>query len=113
MHLPKCMVKGSLGELNTGDPYVYVKHLMDGSKEIKYHVNLIDMLDRVFIDNGMKFTSPRQERFLNKFFNEAGKVTDKLNSGQSDAFKTMDTVFRQLDDFLGSYRGVDNGRYTR
>lgn len=112
MHLPECMVKGPLGELNTGDPYIYVKHLMDGTRQIKFHVNIIDQLNQVFTMDGMKFLSARQERFMNKFFEWADTVTKNINSNKA-MYSDYEDAFIQLDDFLGSYNGVDNGRYTR
>ena len=112
MHLPECMVKGTLGELNTGDPYIYVKHLMNGTRQIKFHINLIDQLDRVFMMDGMRFLSPRQERFMDKFFTWANTVTNNISNGET-MYSDEEDAFIQLDDFLGSYNGVDNGRYTR
>ena len=106
-------IKGTLSELNTGEPVFYIKHHMDGTKEAIYHVNLIDLLDRVFVHDGLRFLSGEQERFMSKFFKEADIVTDKLSANDSNPFSKMDKIYRELDDFLGSYLGVDNGRYTR
>ena len=106
-------IKGTLSEINTGSPVFYVKHHMDGSKETVYHVNLIDLLDRVFTKDGLRFLSIDQERFMSKFFKQAGIVTDLLNSESSTPYAGLDEAFQQLDDFLGSYLGVDNGRYSR
>jgi len=105
--------KSPLSEVNTGDPLIYIKHLMDGTRQVKYHVNLIDLLERVFLNDGIRFLSLEQERFISEYLNEGGIVTDKIKSEDSEPFKDMDIVFKQLDDFLGSYRGIDNGRYTR
>ena len=106
-------VKGTLSEINTGSPVFYVKHHMDGSKEAIYHVNLIDLLDRVFVLDGLRFLSIEQERFVSRFINQAGTATNAIKSGTTNPFSNMDEVYKQLDDFLGSYLGVDNGRYTR
>lgn len=106
-------VKGTLSEINTGNPVFYVKHHMDGSKETVYHVNLIDLLDRVFTKDGLRFLSMNQERFMAKFFEQAGVVTDRINGSHATPYADLDTVFQQLDDFLGSYLGVDDGRYSR
>ena len=40
-------------------------------------------------------------------------VTDRIKSNHATPYTDMDIVFKQLDDFLGSYKGIDNGRYTR
>ena len=106
-------VKGTLSEVNTGSPVMYLKHHMDSSIEAKFHVNLIDQLGRVFVQDGLRFLSIDQERFMSKFFEQAGEVTDRLNAHDSQPYKDLEDVFKQLDDFLGSYHGVNNGRYTR
>lgn len=108
-------IKGTLSELNTGEPVFYIKHHMDGEKEAKYHVNFIDLLDRVFTKDGLRFLSIEQEQFMKLFFKEAGIVTDRLNDeGYTGAiYDNIDSAFQQLDDFLGSYEGVDYGRYSR
>ena len=105
--------KSPLSEVNTGDPLIYIKHLMDGTRQVKYHVNLIDLLDRVFTNDGMRFLSLEQERFISEFLKEAGTATNKIKANDNNPYEDMDSVFKQLDDFLGSYVGVDDGRYTR
>lgn len=111
-HAPR-IIKGACSEVNTGDPILYLKHHMDGSIEPRYHVNIIDQLSDVFLYDGMRFLSRDQERFISKFIEQAGKVTDKLNEEAEDPFNDMDEVFVYLDKFLGNYRGIDNGPYTR
>lgn len=106
-------VKGTLSELNSADPYFYIKHHIDGTKEAKYHVNLIDLLDRVFTEDATRYLSIEQERFMSRFFKQADSVTKLLNSNSATPFKDLDMVFKQLDSFLGSYIGEDNGRYAR
>lgn len=106
-------VKGTLSEINTGNPMFYIKHHMNGSKETVYHVNLIDLLDRVFAKDGLRFLSIDQERFISKFFEQAGVVTDKIRNEENNPYEDLDEAFLYLDDFLGSYLGVDNGRYSR
>ena len=108
-------VKAPLSEINTADPIFFVKERMDGSKEAIYHVNLVYLLDNVFTKNSTKYLSIEQERYIAKFLQEAGKVNDKINEGIEDVdpYENMDDVMRQLDNFLGSYFGEDNGRFTR
>lgn len=106
-------IKGTLSELNSADSIFYIKHHMDGTKESKYHVNIIDLLDRVFTGDAMRYLSIDQERFMTRFFNQADSATKLLNSSSTTPFKDLDDVFKQLDDFLGSYTGEDYGRYAR
>ena len=110
---PRFPMKGELSEVNTGDPLLYVKECMDGSIQAKYHPNLMDLLDKVFTYDGMKFLSKDQKRFMSAFFDQAGEATDRMNSNNAEPFKYMDDAFRQLDSFMGSYRGKDNGQYSK
>ena len=103
------------GMIRTGSPLYIVKDSMDGSREAIYHVNLVHLLDDVFTKNNTKYLSIEQERYIAKFLQEAGKVNDKIIEGTEnvDPYENMDDVMRQLDNFLGSYFGVDYGRFTR
>ena len=42
-------------------------------------------------------------------------MNDKINEGTEDVdpYENMDNVMRQLDNFLGSYFGEDNDKYSR
>ena len=106
-------VKGVFSEVNTGDPFLYVKQHINGKDEIKYHVNLIDLLDKVFMYDGIKFLSPEQEKFIKMFFVQAGEVIDKVNSQQSNPFENIDDEYLALDKFLSNYTGQNIGPYTR
>ena len=101
--------------IRTGSPLYIVKNSMDGSREAIYHVNLVYLLDNVFTKNNTKYLSIEQERYIAKFLQEAGKVNDKIIEGTEnvDPYENMDDVMRQLDNFLGSYFGVDYGRFAR
>lgn len=101
--------------IRTGSPLYIVKDSMDGSREAIYHVNLVYLLDNVFTKNNTKYLSIEQERYIAKFLQEAGKVNDKIIEGTEnvDPYENMDDVMRQLDNFLGSYFGVDYGRFAR
>ena len=107
--------EGLAGMIHTGNPLFVIKDCMDGSKEAIYHVNLVYLLDNVFTKNSTKYLSIEQERYLAKFLQEGGKVNDKINEGTEDVdpYENMDNVMRQLDNFLGSYFGEDNGKYIR
>ena len=107
--------EGLAGMIHTGSQLFVIKDCMDGSKEAIYHVNLVYLLDNVFTKNSTKYLSIEQERYLAKFLQEGGKVNDKINEGTEDVdpYENMDNVMRQLDNFLGSYFGEDNGKYIR
>lgn len=110
---PRRNVKAPLSEVNTADPIFLVKERMDGSKHAIYHTNLIYLMDKVFIRDNTYFLSIDQERFMNKFFNEAGIVTNRLQNKEDAPYHDMDEIMLQLDSFLGSYFGEDNGRFAR
>lgn len=103
------------GMIRTGSPLYIIKDNMDGSREAIYHVNLVYLLDNVFTKDSTKYLSIEQERYIAKFLQEAGKVNDKIIEGTEnvDPYENMDDVMRQLDNFLGSYFGVDYGRFAR
>ena len=105
--------KNPLSELNTADPIFFVKEHMGGSKKAIYHVNIVYLMDKVFVRDNLRFLSIDQERFMSKFFNEAGVVTDGLKSNSSNPYSNMDEIMLQLDSFLGSYFGDDYDRLTR
>ena len=107
--------EGVVGTIHTGNPLFVIKDCMDGNKEAIYHVNLVYLLDGVFTKNNIKYLSIEQERYIAKFLQEGGKVNDKINEGTKDVdpYESMDNAMRQLDNFLGSYFGEDNGKYIR
>ena len=105
--------KNSLSEINTADPIFLIREHTDGSKKAFYHINLIYLMDKVFIRDNLHFLSIDQERFMSKFFNEAGVVTDILKNSGSNPYGNMDEIMLQLDSFLGSYFGDNYDRLTR
>jgi hypothetical protein len=111
--IPSTRPRKALSEVTTAEPCFIIQEKMDGSTTIKYHVNLIDLLDKVFLNDIQDFLSIEQDRFIDMFYKKAGKVTDKLNSNDENPYESMDTIMRQLDIFLGGYIGEDNGKYTR
>ena len=104
-----------MGSIKTSHPVFIIKNHIDGSKEAVYHPSLIHILDKVFLKDSLKYLSIEQERFIAKFFKEAGIVTNLLNEGLigEDLYKDMDEVMYQLDNFLGSYFGVEYVEPTR
>ena len=106
-------VKGTLSEVNASQPYLYIKETMDGGQEVKYHVNFIDLLDRVFMNDNLKNLSEEQMEFVTAFFEQAGLATDRIRSNVPNPYSGMDEAFMDLNSFLGGYSGVDYGRYAR
>lgn len=110
--------KNSLSEVNTGSPIFKINTTMDGTKHAIYHVNMIDLLDKVFMRDNLEFISIEQERFMGRFFQQAHVATNimdnnALQNKNDDPFANMDEMLRELDNFLGSYFGVNYGRFSR
>ena len=105
--------KRPLSEMNTASPLYVIKNTLDGSKEARYHVNLVHLLDLAFINGQLSMLSIEQERYLTKYFKQGGVVTNALNSNSADPYGSLDEIFKQLDSFLGGYIGEDNGKYAR
>ena len=111
--VPSTKPRKALSEITTAEPYFIIQEKMDGSTTVKYHANLIDLLDKVFLSDTQDFLSIEQDRFMDIFYKKANEVTDKINNNDENPYQNMDTVMRQLDIFLGEYVGEDNGKYTR
>ena len=105
-------VKGTLSEVNSKNPIFYLKHHLDGTEEAVYHVNIIDILDNVFLFDAKKFLSRKQERFIDQFIKAAGIIDQRFENGEK-LYTDIDPVFIKLDHFLGNYKGVDENEYTR
>lgn len=113
--------KGFLSEVNTADPFLAISTRWDGTIDTTYHVNFIDLLDRVFMEGGFHPLSIEQERVFKKFLKEADAVTKAIQNKSTLPSETelqdilsnnLDDVFKQLDQFLGSYLGVNNGQFA-
>lgn len=105
--------KNALSEINTSSPIFIIHESIDGTKQATYHVNLIYLLDRLFMGDYYSALSIEQERFIKRFLYEADKVFKKLDTDGDKAYDDMSHIMKQLDNFLGSYEGVNNGRFTR
>ena len=107
--------KSPLSEINTADPIFITHNKMDDSEVATYHVNLICLLERLFVNDYNTVLSIDQERFIRRFLFEAGKVTDAMNNKENEenALENLSPIMRQLDCFLGNYIGEDDGQYTR
>ena len=106
--------KNLLSEVNTSSP-VFVEYKdMSGDIQTVYHVNIIYLLDRVFVNDNVGFLSIEQTQFIENFFKEAHEVTELLNTQPDDnAYVGMTKQNYSLDKFLGGFIGVNDGQFTR
>ena len=56
------MIKAPLSEINTADPIFLVREHMDGSKKAFYHINLVYLMDKVFIRDNVHILSIDQQQ---------------------------------------------------
>lgn len=119
-------IKDSLSEINTADAFFDVSEKWDGTVDVTYHINLIDLFDQVFVEGGFHPLSIEQTRILKKYLNEAGRITKNIEEHKQQKEKNpslpdktyeefttdLDDVLKQLDEFLGSYYGVNNGQFA-
>ena len=106
--------KNLLSEVNTGSP-IFIQHKdMNGDTQTIYHVNIIYLLDRVFLNDNVGFLSIEQTYFIENFFKEAHEATELLNTQpEDDAYVGMTKQNCSLDKFLGNFIGVNDGQFTR
>ena len=106
--------KNLLSEVNTGSPTFVQYKDINGNTQTVYHVNIIYLLDRVFINDNIGFLSIEQTQFIEDFFKEAHAVTELLNTQpDDDAYIGMTKQNYSLDKFLGNFIGVNDGQFTR
>lgn len=106
--------KNLLSEVNTGSPTFVQYKDINGNTQTVYHVNIIYLLDRVFINDNIGFLSIEQTQFIEDFFKEAHEVTELLNTQpEYDAYVGMTKQNYSLDKFLGNFIGVNDGQFTR
>lgn len=92
----KCI--NNIKPIHTGRDSYYEELELDGTTESVFILNFIKMLDLCIIRDNYKYLSIEQEDVLKNYFNNA------VNMPLSDYNK-------QLDNYLGSYIGEENGRY--
>ena len=96
--------KTRLSEVNTGEAVYLIKNSLTGEKIAEFHVNLINILDRVLLNNNLDYLSLDQERLVSQYFKEGHEVDTLINEEHENPFKDMNPLTYQLDLFLGSYR---------
>ena len=96
--------KTILSEVNTGEAVHLIKNSLTGEKIAKFHINLINILDRALLNNNLDYLSIDQERLVSQYFKEGHEVDTLINEEHENPFKDMNPLTYQLDLFLGSYR---------
>lgn len=96
--------KNALSEINTGEAVHLIEDSLTGEKIAKFHINLIDILDRALLNNNLDYLSIDQERLVSQYFKEGHEVDTLINEEHENPFKDMNPLTYQLDLFLGSYR---------
>ena len=106
--------KNILSEVNTASP-VFIQHKdMHGDINTIYHVNMLYLLDRVFLRDNVGFLSNEQTKFMEEFFKQAHIVTESLNlQPNKGAYVDMTEPMYRLDGFLGDFIGVNDGQFAR
>lgn len=100
-------VKNPLSEINTGSPIFINNTNLFNEKEPVFHVNMIYLLDKALLNNTFSMMSIDEERFIRRFFYEADKAV------KEKSLDVMSEIMRNFDVFLGNYRGVNDGQFTR
>lgn len=105
LHPPKkrCFRYDSKYEtLETGNKFFKDKQNLYSIFVPNFHVNIIRIYDRVIVYDDLHAASIEQQRFLEKYFAEADLI-DTIELSVNCA---------SLDEYLGSYFGENNGRYS-
>lgn len=99
--------KRPLSEVNTGSPIFITDTSLFSEKEPVFHVNIIYLLDRALLNNTFSMMSVEEERFIRRFFYEADKAV------KEESLDVMSKTMKSFDVFLGNYRGVNDGQFTK
>jgi hypothetical protein len=93
--------KGHVSELNTENMFFYLRKDMTGKVEYTFHPIIFQLFDRIIRKDTLSGVSIDQERFIKRFFYEAGKITDAMN-GKSELPDNLTDAAADFDKFLGS-----------
>lgn len=101
--------------LETSKGIFFTTKDMEGNIVYEYYVNLIDLFDNVMIQDSTHFLSIEQQNLLDLFFKQADTLSGLIEGSEDyiNAYSLMDRHIQTLDDFLGSYIGVDSGKFSR
>ena len=100
-------VKNPLSEVNTGSSIFITSTSLFNEEEPVFHVNMIYLLDKALLNNTFSMMSIDEERFIRRFLYEADKAV------KEKSLDVMSETMRNFDVFLGNYRGVNDGQFTR
>ena len=100
-------VKNPLSEVNTGSPIFITNTSLFNEEEPVFHVNIIYLLDKALLNNTFSMMSIDEERFIRRFLYEADKAV------KEESLDVMSKTMKSFDVFLGNYRGVNDGQFTR
>jgi hypothetical protein len=119
--------KASLDSLETGkgifsnDPNLY------GQDTAYFYVSLINQYDKSMVENNLHVLSIEQQDLLQWYFKEANTLTRQHTSAEKQdyteeelskeeyrkRYKNLSRTIQKLDEFLGSYVGVEDGQFSR
>ena len=100
-------IKNPLSEVNTGSSIFITSTNLFNEEEPVFHVNMIYLLDKALLNNTFSMMSIDEERFIRRFLYEANKAV------KEKSLDVMSETMRNFDVFLGNYRGVNDGQFTR
>lgn len=101
--------------LETGNGVFYERTNLYSNDAFEYYVNLIFLFDSAIMNDNLKLLSVEQERLLAQYFLEADTITPPEDVALEDwiyDFDSLSTKVKQLDEFLGSYLGENDGQFT-
>jgi len=129
-------MRSNFTHLETGKGSFWKTHDLNGDELFEFYVLLIDLFDRAIVNNDLHSLSLEQENLWRKYVASGHTLTNPLSIteaelmanvwdvldgqyvlGYSPAYQALydklGTMLETLDDFLGSYIGEDDGRYSR
>jgi hypothetical protein len=84
-----------------------------GDEVYEFYVNLIFLLDEAMTQNNMEVLSVEQSKLFRQYLDQAGIITPLEMDGTTiEDWDSLTKLVLALDEYLGSYLGDDNGKYT-
>ena len=119
-------------DLETANGIFKEKQNLYGTDTQIYYVNLINLLDRAITENNLHCLSTEQQELFEQYLLEANSLTRQhtsaelqdyflddeilhnLNSTEyKEKYSLLNRKIQKLDEFLGSWSGVENEQYSR
>ena len=107
--------RSSNDNLETSKGIFYDDQNLYSNRRYEYYVNLIRLFDEAIEQDNLHVLSIEQQRLLEQYFEEAGTITPPITIPLYDWVYDWDSLHRRildLDTFLGSYTGDDNGEFA-